>query len=266
MSRIVLALGILLATSTWAQEPFNVPAVIIGTSFQCHVGIALPDGATAVPTQSVSLFEHFDLVETKNCANLVAGATKIFIVFSQPYNPGAVPRMRAMAFSEPGCTGLRSTPSLNACEVRHTVAAPTILGVAEPIAGDPSTTVIPGTIVTSGTTTMRVIVDPNGTALSAVLLHFTAQEAALSILSVTPTDPQIISSGPSLTGFPRSWHSGFAGTFGEDRLVAFEVGTLVLQGLAAGGVLELDGNYTDGGFVDTIITPAAVAFVESFEP
>ena len=126
----LLFVVLFLVPSAQAQTPVpldDVEAVVIGTAFQCHVGLQEPTGAVAIP-QSVSLFEEEDLAgHTKNCTNLVAGATDVHISFNQAFVPGRIPIMKAMAFTEPNCGGLASTPSLNGCEVRHLVAPPFIL-------------------------------------------------------------------------------------------------------------------------------------------
>ena len=124
---LFLAVFFFVVTSTHAQAPVpldDVKAVIIGTEFQCHVGL---QHSSAPVAQSVSLFEEFDLVFTKNCTNLIVGATDVHISFSQVFVPGRIPIMKAMAFSEPNCGGLASTASLNGCEVRHLLAPPFIL-------------------------------------------------------------------------------------------------------------------------------------------
>ena len=125
-------LGLFVAVADAQDVIPDVKATIIGTSFQCHIGLEEAVGATSVPTKSVSLFEEFDLVQNVICVTLPPGALDIHVAFDRPYNPTRRPLMRAMAFSEAGCGGLRSTASVNGCEVEHTVSTPIVLSPDHP--------------------------------------------------------------------------------------------------------------------------------------
>jgi hypothetical protein len=116
-------------------------------------------------------------------------------------------------------------------------------------------------IALSPTETMITItVDPNGTPLSALVLNFSGLATELTILDpVTPIEPGIEASGPTLLG--DVWLADFAGAFLSDRTLPFEVGTLILEGFVPGGLLVLEGNYTDASFVDFPILPMSVAHV-----
>ena len=114
------------------------------------------------------------------------------------------------------------------------------------------------------TTLISFEVDPNDTPLSALVFNFSALASGLSINAVTPVDPEIGGSGPTLLG--GDWLAGFSGVFAADRTLPFVVGTLTLEGFVPGTPLVLSGNYTDASFVDIPIPPTDVAFVGVPEP
>ena len=140
--------------------------------------------------------------------------------------------------------------------------AATVFGIllASASSADPILTVLPDEIELSPTTTVvTVVVDPNDTPLSAVVLNFSSLASGLEMLAVTPTDAEITSSGPALNG--DDWEGGFVGGFEQDRTQQFEVGTLTLEGFESETPLVLTGNYTDRDFNDILIDPTDVAFV-----
>jgi len=114
------------------------------------------------------------------------------------------------------------------------------------------------------TTLISFEVDPDDTPLSALVFNFTALASGLAINVVTPIDPEVGGSGPTLVG--PDWTGGFTGVFGADRTLPFVVGTLLLEGFVPGTPLVLSGNYTDASFVDIPIPPTSVAFVGVPEP
>ena len=131
-------LGLFVAIADAQEVIPDVKARVIGTAFQCHVGITEPTGATAVPTASVSLFEEFSLILDSHCTDLAPGELDVHVEFQIGYRPNVVPNMHAMAWSEPNCKGLNSLSSVNGCRVRHTVPAPVVLTPAhEPVVATP---------------------------------------------------------------------------------------------------------------------------------
>lgn len=268
MRAITILLSLLVGGAVSAQQ--DTQAIIVDGQFVCGVDtIDISTDPTVAPVRSVQLYRSDAPGFVPVCSNMLGPLNELTfhadISFLIPYETNAAgvsvkPQMRASGFSELNCAGLASPRSANACIVTHGLPAPIMSGAgAPPVAVGPSSTVVPGTIPI-GTMLVRVVVDPNGTALSAVVLNFSAEESGLQILDVASSDAQMSTSGPALSGTIAQ--GGFAGVFAQDRLNQFEAGTLTLEGVQLGAALTLQGNYTDGEFNDLPIESQTAARVQ----
>ncbi len=266
MRAVILLLSLLVGGSVSAQQ--DTQATIVNGEFVCGVDtINVSTDPTVAPIRSVELYRSDAPGFVPVCSNMLGSLNELTfhadVSFLIPYEFGIKPQMRASGFSELNCTGIASPRSANACIVTHGLPAPIMSSVAPPVeppvAVGPSSTVVPGTIPI-GTMLVRVVVDPNGTALSAVVLNFSAEVSGLQIQGVEASDAQITSSGPASAGTISQ--GGFAGVFAQDRLDEFEAGTLSLEGVQLGAVLTLQGNYTDGEFNDLPIEAQTAALVQ----
>jgi hypothetical protein len=135
-----------------------------------------------------------------------------------------------------------------------------VILLAAASSADPILTPSTDQIATSPTqTVISFEVDTNGTPLSALILSFSSLASGLTMLAVSPTDAEIGSSGPSLSG--GDWIGSLGGTFTVDRTGLILVGSLTLEGLVHGTPLLVTGSYTDDFFVTIPITPMNIAFV-----
>lgn len=140
-------------------------------------------------------------------------------------------------------------------------AAAMLVGLASPASAAPILNVTPGTIADSPAQTVLTFeVDPNGTALSAMVLNLSALSSGLQIVSIQSLDGEVATSGPALN--PPNYEASFSGLFfSGDRVASFTVGTVTVEGFTSGTPLVVSGNFTDSSFNDIPIGPTNVAVV-----
>jgi hypothetical protein len=144
--------------------------------------------------------------------------------------------------------------------VRSVVLSGILFLLALPAAAAPILNVAPSLISLSATQTVITFdVDPNGTALSAVVINLSALASGLQIVSIQSPDAEISASGPALVG--SDYQAGFVGTFLFDRSSPFTVGTVTVEGFTVGTPLVVAGNFTDSAFSDIFFGPFTVATV-----